>query len=338
MTRLMRQTGYWACEAMIEIVLVALCVFLAIRADGFLSVSNFLNILRNVSLQGIIAFGMTMVIIAGEIDLSVGSAVAFSGCVTLWVWNHLTHGPEWRWSVCTFILAAAAGIIATAATGAFSGFMRVRFRVPTFISTLAWMTILHGLSGIISNGFPMTDFPGWYSQVGHGVLFKTAHFDGIPIQAILFVGVFGVLQLVMNYTSFGRSVYAVGGNAEAARLSGINVGFVKISVMAIVAALAGLAGIVESSRINRGSHDAGVGWELEIIAAVIVGGTSLMGGAGRIWGTCVGVLFLGVVENGMTMMEIDNDYWKYVVRGAIIFIAVLLNVAVPRRRHGGTSP
>ncbi len=333
MKRYLRQAGYFAREAIIEIVLVALCIFLAIRADGFLSVGNFLNILRNVSLQGIIALGMTMVIIAGEIDLSVGSAVAFSGCLTLWTWNHLTHGPGWPLSVLTFAIAVATGATVTAATGAFSGVMRVRFGVPTFISTLAWMTILQGLAGIISNGFPMTEFPDWFSQVGHGAIFKTAHFDGIPVQAILFVGIFLILQLTMNYTSFGRSVYAVGGNAEAARLSGISVGFIKIAVMAIVAALAGLAGIVEASRINRGSHDAGLGWELEIIAAVIVGGTSLMGGAGRIWGTLVGVLFLGVVENGMTMMEITNDYWKYVVRGGIIFIAVLLNVAIPKKRH-----
>ncbi|HUO08197.1 MAG TPA: ABC transporter permease [Phycisphaerae bacterium] len=313
----------WLRNTILEIVLVILCVFLSFRARGFLSAENLLKILGDVSMQGIIAFGMTMVIIAGEIDLSVGSAVAFSGCIAAWIVERLTRDNVP--AAASIVLAIGAAIAANMLAGVLSGFFRIRFRVPTFISTLAWMAILRGGAKLITHGFPINSFPQGFSFLGAGYI------GDIPFPAIVFVAVFLVIQGIMTFTTFGRSVYAVGGNAEAARLSGIGVGRVKIAVMAIVAGLAAIAGIMLSSRLLSGNPESAVGWELDVITAVIIGGTSLMGGAGRVWGTLIGVVFLGVLSNGMTLMNVD-EYWQVVARGILIFVAVLVNQAQPGRR------
>jgi ribose/xylose/arabinose/galactoside ABC-type transport system permease subunit len=308
-----------------EIVLLALCVALAFKAEGFFSPENLLNVLRNVSMQGIIAFGMTMVIIGGEIDLSVGSAVAFSGCLAAWLTGFLAGTQSGLPLPLAVALAIAASLGAGFAVGCLTGMLRTYFRVPTFISTLAWLTVLKGASELITNGFPLTPFPDWFNFLGGGYIY------GIPFPAIVFVLVFVLIHLVMNHTPFGRSVYAVGGNAEAARLSGINVSRVKILVMGSVGLLAALSGVMQASQIMSGSAGTATGWELDVISAVIIGGTSLMGGAGTVWGTLIGVIFLGVLVNGMTLLNI-NEYWQHVVRGGLILIAVLLNLAPSERK------
>jgi ribose/xylose/arabinose/galactoside ABC-type transport system permease subunit len=306
-------------NGILEIILVLLCVVLALTASGFLTAENLLNVLRNVSMQGVIAFGMTMVIVAGEIDLSVGSAVAFSACLTAFLTQKMTG--EWFSLPIAMAIAFAmlCALIVGFFLGVFTGFMRTRYRVPSFITTLALMTGLSGAAELITNGFPLTPFPGWYNFIGGGYVL------GIPFPAILFLLTFLVLQFLMNYTSFGRSVYAVGGNTEAARLSGINVNRVKMMVLGITAFLAALSGIMVSSEIMSGTATTAKGWELDVIAAVIIGGTSLMGGVGRIWGTMIGVVFLGVLMNGMTLLNV-SEYWQHVVRGVIILVAVLLNL------------
>jgi len=312
-------------QAILEIVLVVLCIVLAICAPGFLSTENLLKVLGDVSMQGIIAFGMTMVIIAGEIDLSVGSTVAFAGCLTAWITARLTGQRFGFAMVAALLLAVPIAVITSTLAGCFSGFFRVRFRVPTFISTLAWLAILRGAVGLLTNGFAISPYPQWFNFLGAGYVWR------IPFPAIIFLAVFLIIHCIMNFTSFGRSVYAVGGNAEAARLSGINVGFVKIAVMAIVSALAAIAGIMLSSRLLSGSPTSGTGWELDVITAVIIGGTSLMGGAGRIWGTLIGVIFLGILGNGMTLLNV-SEYWQLISRGILIFAAVLINQAPPNRK------
>ena len=307
----------------LEFVLLGVCLFLAFRAPGFFTRDNLLNVLLNVSMQGVIAFGMTMVIISGEIDLSVGSAVAFSGCITAWMTGFLAaHGLPLLLAIPAAVLVSlAAGF----AIGCATGFLRTRFNVPTFISTLAWMTVLKGASELITNGFPLTPFPQWYSFIGSGYV------CGIPFPAVIFLAVFCAIQVLMSFTAFGRSVYAVGGNAEAARISGIKVGQVKILVMGTVALLTALSGVMQSAQIMSGSATTGQGWELDVISAVIIGGTSLMGGAGTVWGTFIGVVFLGVLLNGMTLMNI-SEYWQHVVRGALILAAVLINLAPARKK------
>lgn len=311
--------------AALEIVLVVLCVVLALTAEGFLSVDNLLNVLRNISIQGAIALGMTIVIISGEIDLSVGSAVAWSGCWFAWLVQFL-GGHQVNMSL-AITLAAVTAVVTGALIGALTGWLRMRFRVPTFIATLAWFTVLRGAAQLITNGFPITPFPEWFSFLGSGYLL------GVPFPAILFLLTFGAVYFLMNHTPFGRSVYAVGGNAEAARLSGIRVARVKILALMTVAALAAFAGILQASQIQAGSASTAIGWELDVIAAVIIGGTNLMGGAGKVWGTLVGLVFLGVLVNGMTLLNI-SEYWQSVVRGALILAAVLINMApAAGKRH-----
>lgn len=314
-------------HGILEAILLVLCVFLAFTASGFLTPDNLLNVLRNVSMQGVIAFGMTMVIVAGEIDLSVGSAVAIAGCLTAFLTQKLTG----EWLALPVPLAIVLSILVALTVGyfigMFTGFMRTRYQVPSFITTLALMTGLSGAAELITNGFPLTPFPGWYGFLGGGYIFL-----GIPFPALIFLLTFAVLQLLMNHTAFGRSVYAVGGNAEAARLSGINVPRVKSMVLGITSLLAALSGVMVSSEIMSGTPTAARGWELDIIAAVIIGGTSLMGGVGRIWGTMIGVIFLGVIMNGMTLLNV-SEYWQHVVRGALILVAVLLNLLQKENRR-----
>jgi ribose/xylose/arabinose/galactoside ABC-type transport system permease subunit len=196
--------------------------------------------------------------------------------------------------------------------------MRTRYQVPSFITTLALLTGLMGAAELITNGFPINSFPEWYNFLGGGYV------AGIPFPAIIFLLVFTFVHVLMNFTAFGRSVYAVGGNAEAARLSGINVKFVKMAVLGFTAMLAALSGILQSAEIMAGTATTAKGWELDVIAAVIIGGTSLLGGSGRVWGTMVGIVFLGIIINGMTLLNI-SEYWQHVVRGVLILAAVLLN-------------
>lgn len=311
-------------RSIMAIVLVALCAGLAVRAEGFFTVGNLLNVVRNVSMQGVIAFGMTMVIISGEIDLSVGSAVAFSGCLAAWATGFLAGPPVGLPMPLAILLAVLVSLATGLAVGSFTGFLRVRFRVPTFITTLAWLTVLKGAAELITNGFPLTPFPEWYNEIGGGYLWV------IPVPAIVFVAAFAVIHVLMGYTAFGRAIYAVGGNAEAARLSGINVGRIKVLVMGLVAGLAAMSGIMQSSQIMSGTAATAKGWELDVIAAVIIGGTSLMGGSGTVWGTLIGIVFLGVLGNGMTLLNI-SEYWQHVVQGALILAAVLINLAPSRR-------
>lgn len=316
----MNRVKAWAGKSIMELVLFALCAGLAFQAEGFFSVENLLNVLRNVSMQGIIAFGMTMVIISGEIDLSVGSAVAFAGCSTAYL-TEILSGIGLAMGL-AMPLAILGSLGLGCCIGALTGTIRMRFQVPTFITTLAWMTVLTGAAELITDGFPLTPFPEWYNFLGGGYVL------GVPFPAVIFLAVFLITHVLMGYTTFGRSVYAVGGNAEAARLSGIELVRVKIVVMATVGGLAALAGIMQSAEIMSGTATTAKGWELDVIAAVIIGGTSLMGGEGRIRGTLIGVIFLGILVNGMTLMNI-SEYWQHVVRGVLILGAVLLN-----RAHG----
>jgi sugar transport system permease protein len=314
----------------LEAVLLLLCIVLALIAPGFFTAGNLLNVLRNISMQGIIALGMTMVIIAGEIDLSVGSAVAFAGCWTAWLTGFLMDAPLALPPGFAIPIAMLTTLITGLVPGAITGALRMRYGVPSFITTLALLTGLAGAAELLTNGFPLTPFPEWYGIFGGG------HVLGVPVPAILFIATFIIIFLIMEHTVFGRSVYAVGGNAEAARLSGIHVARIKTGVLMLTSALAALAGILQSSEIMSGTATTAKGWELDIIAAVIIGGTNLTGGAGTVRGTMVGIVFLGVIINGMTLLNV-NEYWQHVVRGALILTAVLLNRMQARNQAKGAS-
>lgn len=298
----------WLARSVMDIVLLVICIVLACSAPNFLTLENLLNILRAVSMMGLIAFGMTMVIIAKEIDLSVGSAVALSACVAARLIQAGIPIP----------LAMLLTVVVGALLGAFTGFMRVKFEVPSFITTLALFTAERGVALMITKGFPIAITSEWYSFLGGGYLF------GVPFPAIIFVVAFAAIHFLMKYTVFGGAVYAVGGNDEAARLSGINVALVRVLVFAITGGLAALSGLLMSSRIASGSPTLAQGLELDVIAAVIIGGTSFSGGIGTVRGTLIGILFIGVITNGMTLLNLDI-YFQYIVRGGLILAAVLAN-------------
>lgn len=315
-------------KQMLLSILVMLCVFLAFSAPGFFTIDNFLNVLRNSSMQGIIAFGMTMVMIAGEIDLSVGSSVAFAGCLTAWVVKTLIAlgvGAPLA-VICGITIALVVGY----SLGVFSASVRNRFNVPTFIITLALMTALTGFANLITGGFPIVPYPMWFNFIGGGYVL------GIPVPALMLILVFLIVNFIMTSTTFGRSVYAVGGNMEAARLSGIKVAKIKMAIMGLTSLLMAIAGIMVSSQIMSGTASTARGWELDVISSVVIGGTSMNGGSGSVKGTFIGVIFLGVVVNGMTLMNI-NEYWQYVVRGFLILGAVLLNVIHENKKINSTA-
>ncbi len=313
---------------MMEIILLVICIVVAFTAKGFFTVPNLLGILRSSSLKGVIAFGMTMVIICGEIDLSISSTVAISGIIAATVSGKLDGmGIGMDTGIWIGILAA---FLFSALIGFVNGYIRVKFNIPTFIITLAMMNIIYGLAAILSNGFPVTTLPSWYNIFGAGTVAGV-----IPVPAIILVVVFVIVHIIMTYTTFGRSVYAAGGNPEAARLSGVNVKKVKIIVMIVVQLTAALGGIMCSSQVMSAAHNFGKGWEMDVIASVIIGGASMNGGIGKVRGTFVGIIFLGVLLNGMTLMNV-NEYVQYVVRGGLILMAVLINT-IQLNRQGKTA-
>jgi len=291
-----------------DIILLSICVILALQAPNFLTLDNLLNILRSVSMLGLLAFGMTMVIIAKEIDLSVGSGVAFACCL---VARLMAEGVPAPLSILVTI-----GVLF--GCGLFVGFMRVTFAVPSFITTLALFTGYRGLALMLTKGFPVAIDVDWYYFLGGGYLY------GIPFPAIIFAAAFFLIYFIMEFTTFGGAIYAVGGNDEAARLSGIDVSMVRYLVFGIMGALTALSGILLSSRIMSGTPTVAQQWELDAIAAVIIGGTSFSGGIGKVRGTLVGVIFIGVIVNGMTLLNVDI-YFQYIVRGGLILAAVMVN-------------
>jgi simple sugar transport system permease protein/ribose transport system permease protein len=305
------------------IVLAGLYVFVGLTAPNFLTIDNQLNILRNVAVPGMIAFGMTLVIISGEIDLSVGSMVAVAACMTAWVVEWASGDafePAWYYVVLGFLVT----IGFAACVGMFTGTLRHRVGVPTFITTLALMATLRGFANLITNGSPIETFPSWYYLLGGG------RFLGVPIPVYLLAAVFLTTLIITRYTALGRALYAVGGNTEAARLSGINVWRVKTTALVLTSVFAAMGGIVFSALINSGNPTIARGLELEVISAVIIGGVSLFGGKGSIWGAFIGVFFMGVVLNAMTLWGF-NPFAQQVVTGALILGAVFINFFIDRK-------
>jgi ribose/xylose/arabinose/galactoside ABC-type transport system permease subunit len=293
------------------IALVLLFLGLAWFAPNFLSSRNLLNVLRAVAFNGIIACGMTFMIISGDIDVSVGSAVAWSSSLL----GVLTIQQGWPlWLAVIFVLTMGA-VIHTVA-----GYIRVRWSVPAFVVTLALFMSLRGAARLITNAFPITPFPDDFNFWGGGYVFEV-----IPVPVIIMLLTFAIFHFISTRTVYGRSVYSVGGNEESARLSGIGVWSTRMTTFALVGFLSAFSGVILSSRIMSGSSNIAMGLEFEVIAAVIIGGTSLMGGEGTILGTFLGVLFIGLLGNGMVLMGI-NPFAQEVIRGLIILVAVLISV------------
>ncbi len=307
-------------DHVIEIFLIIMIIGMTFGAKGFLTWANWMNIFRANSLKGIIAFGMTMVIISKQIDLSIGSTVGLAGVVVALLCRDLSAaGMNLNIACIIGILVCFVGAVAI---GWFHGFFQHRTGMPSFIVTLASLYALQGLAGRLSGGFPIANqFPAWFNLLGGG---RIGGQNGVPIPALVLVICFLILWFIMDYTTTGRASYAVGGNPESARLSGINVGKTKIIAFVIIQIMAVISGFMLSGQVMSGTFTFGKGWELDVIAAVVVGGTSFDGGVGKVWGTLIGVIFMGVILNGMTLLNFD-PYTQNIVKAVIMFLAVLLS-------------
>jgi ribose transport system permease protein len=287
--------------------LLALCVFLSISTDAFLSLRNGLNILDQITVLGIMAVGMTFVILIGGIDLSVGSVLALAMMVMGWTAN-IAGLP--------LAVAIIFALVASAASGLVVGLLVTIFRVPAFIATLAMMSAARGVANMITDGQQIVGFPDWFMMLA-----IDRHFGVLTATVFLMLAVVLAAWLFLHFRSEGRMLYAVGGNPEVARLAGIKVQIVTIGVYVVSAVLAGLAGIVLAARLDSVQPSSGFGYELDTIAAVVIGGTSLSGGAGGIGGTLIGVLIIGVLRNGLNLLNV-SPFLQQVIIGVVIVLAV----------------
>lgn len=278
----------------------------------FLTTANILNVSLQTSITAIIAAGMTLVILTAGIDLSVGALVAFTGVVATSVLQ-----LELPFSL-SLPLAVAVGFSIGAASGVLAGLFVTKFNITPFIVTLALMTIWRGAAYMYTGGRPVWGLPEAFGFLGSGRVF------GIPVPTVIMITVYVATYVVLTHTRFGRHVYAVGGNKEAARLSGINTSRTLMQVYIMCGVLAALSGILLASRMNSGQPNAGLMYELDVIAAVVVGGTSLFGGRGSIIGTFVGAMLIGVLRNGLNLLDVDS-YVQMVVLGVVILLAVMLD-------------
>lgn len=296
----------------IMIALAILCVFLTVfpgTRESFPTVKNMFNVLRQISSNMLVACGMTMVIILGGIDLSVGSVIALSGV--------LAAGCVSRYGM-AIPLAMIIGILIGAVVGVFNGAVIAKTTIPPFIVTLATMNIARGLAGVYTGGSPVRVVSKEWQFIGAGYV------GGIPVPVIIMVIIFIASVLIMNRTKMGRYIYAVGGNQLAAKFSGIKVENVKFFVYTYTGILAGLAGVILASRMYSGQPTAGDGAEMDAIAAVVVGGTSMSGGSGKLGGTLIGALIIGILNNGLNLMNV-NSFWQTVVKGVVILLAVFID-------------
>lgn len=294
--------------------LILIVVILSVVNGDFLTVGNIFNVLRQISINALIAFGMTFVILTGGIDLSVGSILALSSAFTAGL---MASGMN-TW------LAVGIGLIGGLVMGAINGLLITKGKVAPFIATLATMTVFRGLTLVYTQGRPITGFKEDFALLGKG------YFLQIPMPIIWMVIAFAVLYIILKHTTFGRRVYALGSNEEATWLSGINTSKVKILVYSISGLLASISGIILTSRLNSAQPTAGGAFELDAIAAVVLGGTSLSGGRGWIVGTLIGAMIIGVLDNGLNLLNVSSFY-QQVVKGVVILIAVLLDRSKARK-------
>ncbi len=284
--------------------LIGLITAFSILSERFFTISNMLIVMRQTSIVAFLAVGMSFVIIGAGIDLSVGSVLAFSGAVGAGV---MQNGG--------IFFGILAGLALGTALGAFNGIVITKLKIPAFIATLAMMAIARGGTLVYTDGRPITGLPSSFAFLGRGYV------GNVPFPIILMLIIFILAYIILKLTRFGRYVYATGGNINAARASGIKVDNVIISTFAISGFLSGLTGMVLASRLNSAQPTAGVGYELDAIAAVVLGGTNLFGGEGELWGTLVGAFIMGILNNGLNMLDVSSFY-QQVVKGIVILIAV----------------
>jgi ribose transport system permease protein len=317
---------HWIVKLRMPVVLALLVITATILTNGlFASSGNLINVARQISFEALIAFGMTLVIITGGIDLSVGSMVALTGVVA-GVVMRATLG--WPAELC-IAGGLCAGIAVGAAFGTVSGLVITRFSIPPFIVTLAFMLVARGLAFIACKGETIYELPDGLLKLGTGFVCESWFGKVLPVPVlVMFLG-FVVFHVLLARTVFGRGVVAVGSNEEAARLSGIAVRRTKLMVYLLTGALSGLAGVLHVAKLDSADPKVGEMWELNVIAAVVVGGTSLFGGRGSIPGTLVGALIIGVLNNSLNLLHVQH-FWQKVVLGLVILFAALLDAGLRR--------
>lgn len=288
--------------------LLLLGIALTILSDRFLTVNNLLNVARQISINAIISVGMTLIILTGGIDLSVGSIVALTGSITAGL---LVSGQA-------ILPAIFVGVLVGVLLGLFNGLLITRAEIPPFIATLGTMTAARGLTLVYTEGRPITGMEEAFRFLGGGYI------AGIPVPVILMVIIFAATYVMLKKTRLGRYIYAIGGNEEAARLSGINTKKILLSVYMLGGLLAGVSGIIMASRLNSAQPTAGISFELDAIAAVVLGGTSLSGGVGTIGGTLIGAFIIGVLDNGLNLLNVSSFY-QQIAKGLVILLAVFLD-------------
>lgn len=310
----------------LAVVLVILFIFFSSTTDAFLTVPNLVNVMRQASFTGIAAVGATMVLLIGGIDLSVGSVLALTGVIAAKVIIEAGYPP---------LLGIAAGLVAGMLAGLINGLVITRLRIPALITTLGTLTIFRGIGFTLTGGLPVFGFPkepffGFeegVQAVGKGYVL------GVPVPVIIMVIVFVLGYIFLYRTYFGRYIYAIGGNLETARLSGIRVRRIQLLVYTLAGLLTGIAGMIVMGRVNSGQPSLGVGFELEVITAVVLGGVSIAGGAGNLLGVILGVFIMGVLSNGLIILNV-TEYNQMVVRGLVLIIAVGIDqIRIRARGH-----
>jgi len=322
--------GFIARFAPLIFLLVLMAVF-AIIEPRFMSSINLFNVMRQVSITGLLAIGMTFVILTAGIDLSIGSLLAFAGLVAAAVakggmQDRFTVGDDavgYGWQL-SALAAIAVGLLG----GYLQGFSITRFKVPPFVVTLGGMSVFRGAALLFAAGGPISGFDKAFTWWGQGKI------GPVPVPVIIFLVAAAIAHVVLRYMRFGRRVYAVGGNPEAARLSGLNVNGIICSVYVIMGFFAGLGAFVLAARLNSAEAVAGAGYELTVIASVVIGGTSLFGGVGTIFGTVVGTVLIGVLLNGLVLMNVSS-YIQQIIIGVIIVLAVAFDTFAKSRRRRG---
>ncbi|MFA7568888.1 MAG: ABC transporter permease [Defluviitoga tunisiensis] len=293
-------------EFTIFLVLIVLMLFLGITAKGFLSVANIFTIILNVSFIGVMACGMTMVIITGGIDLSAGSILGLSGVVMGLLMHDFGVHP---------LASVLSGFLVGVLCGLVNGFLITKIKIPPFISTLGMLSIARGLAYVLSGGWPISPFPQSFTIQGQGMV------GPIPVPVLYFAGVAIIAYIFLRYTIVGRRIYATGGNLEAAKLVGIKTDRILMLVYIINGLLAAFAGFLMTAWLGVAQANAGQGYELDVIAATVIGGTSLQGGEGTILGTVIGAIIMGVLRNGLILLGVSS-FWQQVAIGSVIIIAV----------------
>lgn len=299
-------------ETVLVVFLIALVVWFTMRSPYFLGINNFRNILLSVTVLGIVAIPSTLLLVSGNVDLSVGSTAAFSGM--LLAITASDHG----WTVAVIV-----ALVGGAAIGALNGFLVARIGINSIITTLGTLSIFRGATKLLSNG--QTEIINGFAELG------SSEFLGIPYAVLVFALVAVIFYFVMRHTVFGRNVYALGSNEQAARLTGIRIRTNLFVLFVVTGLLAAVAGLILSSQLLAAAPVAGTGLELSVVAAVLLGGASLSGGRGTLWGTLLGVLILGVLDNGLTISGVTS-FWQEVARGVVLIVAVGLDQLRQRLR------